>query len=59
MKRGFLLMSTGAPDAPTESAVSAYMESFITDPLTTALPKLLRAPLVHWVIHPTHPEETA
>ncbi len=59
MKRGFLLMNTGSPDAPTEGAVSTFIEEFLTDPLTTDLPKFLRAPLVHWVVHPQHPEETA
>jgi len=57
MKRGFLLMNTGAPDAPTEDALNIYLKDFLTDPRMTNVPKLLRAPLVNWVILPQQLEE--
>jgi ferrochelatase len=57
MKRGILLINTGAPDAPTESALSAYLEEFLENSRTTTVPKLLRAPLVHWIVVPQHRNE--
>lgn len=57
MKRGFLLMNTGAPDAPTEAALQTYLQDFLEDPAITDVPKLLRAPLVHWIVLPQQLEE--
>lgn len=57
MKRGYLLMNTGAPDAPTKKAVSDYRADFKHDPLTSDTPKLITAPLVNWITLPQHLDE--
>ncbi len=57
MKRGFMLMNTGAPDAPTEGALSTFLEEFLEDSSITDIPKLVRAPMVHWIVLPQHLQE--
>ncbi len=59
MKRGFLLMNTGSPDAPTEEAVREYLREFLMDPYVIDLPFPLRYALVHWAILPKRPAESA
>jgi ferrochelatase len=59
MKRGFLLMNTGSPDAPTKEAVRRYLKAFLMDPHVIDLPWPLRALLVHGVILPRHAAESA
>ncbi len=59
MKRGFLLMNTGSPAAPTEAALRAYLKKFLMDPFVIDLPFPLRYALVHWAILPKRPAESA
>jgi ferrochelatase len=59
MKRGFLLMNTGSPEAPTEAAVRVYLKEFLMDPYVIDLPFPLRYALVHWAILPKRPAESA
>ena len=46
MKRGFLLMNTGSPDAPTKDAVRSYLGEFLMDPYVIDIPWILRTLLV-------------
>ena len=55
MKRGFLLMNTGSPDAPTEEALRVYLKEFLMDPYVLDMPCLFRAMLVNWAILPRRP----
>ena len=59
MKRGFLLMNTGSPDAPTEEAVRTYLKKFLMDPFVIDLPRPLRYVIVHWAILPKRPATSA
>ena len=59
MKRGFLLMNTGSPDAPTEAALRVYLKEFLMDPFVIDMPFPLRYALVHWAILPKRPAESA
>ena len=59
MKRGFLLMNTGSPDAPTEDAVRRYLGQFLMDPYVIDLPWLLRTLLVKGIILRTRPAQSA
>lgn len=59
MKRGFILMNTGSPDAPEEAALRAYLEEFLMDPCVIDLPFPLRYALVHWAILPKRPAASA
>jgi ferrochelatase len=59
MKRGFLLMNTGSPDAPTEDALRVYLKEFLMDPYVIDMPFLLRYALVHWAILPKRPAQSA
>ncbi|HEY5653070.1 MAG TPA: ferrochelatase [Pontiella sp.] len=59
MKRGFLLMNTGSPDAPTETALHSYLGEFLMDPYVIDLPKPLRYLLVKGLILPRRPAESA
>jgi ferrochelatase len=59
MKRGFILMNTGSPDAPTEDAVRVYLRQFLMDPYVLDLPFPVRYAIVHWAILPKRPAESA
>jgi len=59
MKRGFLLMNTGSPEAPTEAAVRGYLKEFLMDPHVIDLPWPLRTMLVHGIILPHRPAKSA
>lgn len=59
MKRGFLLMNTGSPDAPNEAALRVYLKEFLMDPFVIDLPWTARAMLVNWIILPRRPAESA
>jgi ferrochelatase len=59
MKRGFLLMNTGSPDAPTEAALRVYLREFLMDPCVIDLPYPLRYALVSWAILPRRPAQSA
>ncbi len=59
MKRGFLLMNTGSPDAPTEDALRVYLKEFLMDPFVIDIPFPLRYAIVHWAILPKRPAQSA
>jgi ferrochelatase len=59
MKRGFLLMNTGSPDAAQPLDVKRYLAEFLMDPYVIDLPWPLRALLVHGAILPRRPAESA
>ena len=59
MKRGFLLMNTGSPDAPSEEAVRRYLGEFLMDPYVIDLPWILRTLLVKGIILRTRPAQSA
>jgi len=52
-------MNTGSPDAPTKEAVRRYLKTFLMDPHVIDLPWPLRALLVHGIILPRRPAESA
>ncbi|MCK4565609.1 MAG: ferrochelatase [Verrucomicrobia bacterium] len=59
MKRGFLLMNTGSPEVPEEAALRVYLKELLMDPHVIDLPWPLRAMLVHGLILPRRPAESA
>ena len=59
MKTGILLVNLGTPDSPSVSDVRRYLKEFLNDPRVIDLPKLLRKVLVHGVILPFRPKQTA
>jgi len=52
-------MNTGSPDAPEEAAVRVFLKDFLMDPHVIDLPWPLRALLVHGLILPRRPVESA
>ena len=52
-------MNTGSPDVPEEAAVRVYLKEFLMDPHVIDLPWPLRAMLVHGLILPRRPAESA
>jgi ferrochelatase len=59
MKRGFLLMNTGSPEAPDADALRIYLREFLMDPYVIDLPFPLRYALVNWAILPRRPAQSA
>ena len=49
---GLLVVNLGSPEAPTRSAVSAYLKEFLMDPFVIDIPKVPRFMLVHGIIAP-------
>jgi len=47
-----LLVNLGTPAAPTATAVSAYLDEFLSDPRVVQLPRWLWLPLLRKVILP-------
>lgn len=47
---GILLINLGTPDAPTTSAVRAYLKEFLSDPRVVEIPRLLWWLLLHGII---------
>ncbi len=52
-------MNTGSPEAPEEAALRVYLKEFLMDPHVIDLPWPLRAMLVHGLILPRRPAESA
>ena len=52
-------MNTGSPVAPEEAALRVYLKEFLMDPHVIDLPWLLRVLLVHGLILPRRPAESA
>jgi ferrochelatase len=56
---GVLLVNLGSPQAPTPSAVRAYLREFLSDPRVVELPRALWLPLLHTVVLATRPRASA
>ncbi len=59
MKRGVLLVNLGSPDSPSVSDVRRYLREFLMDERVMDLPYLGRFALVHGVILPFRPKQSA
>ncbi|MEZ5920604.1 MAG: ferrochelatase [Parvularculaceae bacterium] len=58
-KTGVLLVNLGTPEAPTASAVRAYLGEFLSDPRVVDLPRALWLPILHGVILNVRPAKSA
>lgn len=58
-QHGILLVNLGTPDAPTASAVSKYLRTFLSDSRVVDLPKILWQPLLRGVILPIRSPKVA
>jgi protoporphyrin/coproporphyrin ferrochelatase len=56
---GVLLVNLGSPDSPSEIDVRTYLEEFLMDPFVIDIPFILRWALIHWLVLPKRPKETA
>jgi protoporphyrin/coproporphyrin ferrochelatase len=56
---GLLLINLGTPEAPTPRAVRRYLREFLSDPRVLDIPWLARALLLHLVILPRRPRNSA
>ena len=56
---GVLLINLGTPAAPTERAVRAYLNEFLSDPRVVEIPRALWMPILHGVILRTRPKVSA
>ena len=59
MASGILLINLGTPSAPTETAVRAYLNEFLSDPYVITLPAWVRYLLVQKIILKKRPQKTA
>jgi len=59
MPTGLLLVNLGTPDAPTPSAVRRYLREFLGDPRVLDINAVGRALLLHLVILPRRPAQSA
>ena len=50
--RGLLLVNLGTPQSPEPEDVGIYLKEFLMDPNVIDIPKLVRWPLVNWIIAP-------
>jgi ferrochelatase len=58
-KPGVLLVNLGSPQAPTPSAVRAYLRQFLSDPRVVELPRALWLPLLYSVVLSVRPRASA
>ena len=56
---GLLLVNLGTPDAPDPAAVRRYLREFLSDRRVVELPALLWQPILHGVILPRRPKQSA
>jgi ferrochelatase len=56
---GVLLVNLGTPAAPTPQALRPYLKAFLSDPRVVELPRLLWWPILHLLILPTRPRQSA
>jgi len=56
---GVLLVNLGTPDAPTASAVRAYLAEFLADPRVVEIPPVIWRPVLHGVILRVRPAQSA
>jgi ferrochelatase len=59
MPHGLLLINLGTPDAPTPAAVRRYLREFLGDPRVLDMNAVGRAALLHLVILPRRPRQSA
>lgn len=58
-RTGLLLVNLGSPEAPTESALRAYLAQFLSDPLVVDWPRWLWWPILHGIILRVRPRKSA
>jgi ferrochelatase len=58
-KIGVLLVNLGTPDAPTPSAVRAYLSEFLSDYRVTEMPRFLWKVILHGIILRTRPRHSS
>ncbi|MFQ5936865.1 MAG: ferrochelatase, partial [Acidiferrobacterales bacterium] len=58
-QQGFLLVNLGTPDAPTVPAVRRYLKEFLSDPRVIDINPFVRRVLLHGVILPFRPRQSA
>ena len=58
-KTGILLVNLGTPDAPTPSAVRAYLKEFLSDPRVVEIPKPVWWLILNGIILNTRPKKSA
>lgn len=58
-KIGILLINLGTPDAPTASALRAYLAEFLADPRITEMPRWLWWLILHGIILRIRPHKSA
>ena len=58
-KTALLLINTGSPDQPTESAVRSYLAEFLGDPRIVELPRWKWWPILHGIILRFRPKKSA
>ncbi|MFQ5994856.1 MAG: ferrochelatase [Acidiferrobacterales bacterium] len=59
VRRGFLLVNLGTPDAPSASAVRRYLKEFLSDPRVIDINPFIRGALLYGVILPFRPRRSA
>lgn len=59
MPHGLLLINLGTPDEPTTPAVRRYLREFLGDPRVLDMSAIGRAALLHLVILPRRPKQSA
>ena len=59
MPNGLLLINLGTPDEPTTPAVRRYLREFLGDPRVLDISAIGRAALLHLVILPRRPKQSA
>jgi ferrochelatase len=58
-RTGVLLINLGTPGAPTAQALRPYLKEFLSNPRVIELPKLIWWPILHGLILPFRPKESA
>ena len=56
---GVLMVNLGTPDAPTTTAVRAYLAEFLSDPRVIEIPRAAWLPILHGVILRVRPAQSA
>lgn len=58
-RTGVLLINLGTPKSPTAAAVRSYLREFLSDRRVVEIPRALWKPILHGVILPTRPRQSA
>ena len=58
-KTAVLLVNLGTPDAPTETAVRAYLKEFLWDPRVVQIPRFIWWFILNWVVLKKRPAQSA